>query len=92
MAKIKDPILGNFAILIQEEQYVLIEEGKDKFGKDKETVYGYFSYGNFGGLLKKFIQIKAGRSEKVMNLKQYLDTYSKLTQSLTNVLEPKRNE
>lgn len=89
---IKDEILEPFFISVEDNQFVLKETRtpdpnnpltKD-VTKEYETIHGYFV--DFGVLLKRLIQIKVSREDKVATLKEFFTLWQYYEDQFISIL------
>ncbi len=92
--EIRDKLIEPFFVKVTEEQFVLMETktidvthhmSKGEEG-EREVPVGYFV--DFTALLKKVLFLQKARSEDVVTLKEYLNSWKEQVELLTNLLKP----
>ena len=92
--EIRDKLIEPFFVKVTEEQFVLMETKTidvthhlNKGGEgEREVPVGYFV--DFTALLKKVLFLQKARSEDVVTLKEYLNSWKEQVELLTNLLKP----
>ena len=91
--EIRDKLLAPFFVKITEEQFVLMETktidvthhmSKGEEG-EREVPVGYYT--DFTALLKKVLFLQKARSEEVVTLEEYLNSWKEQVELLTNLLK-----
>jgi hypothetical protein len=92
--EIRDKLLEPFFVKVTEEQFVLTETktidvthhmSKGEEG-EREVPVGYYT--DFTALIKKVIFLQKARSEEVVTLEEYLNSWKEQVELLTNLIKP----
>ena len=83
MEYIKDPVLGQYYIQIDDLNYSAFKTIMPDSGKPYESCIGHFS--SFGTALKKIAEHKV-RQQSYDTLKEYIKEYERISNELKNLL------
>ena len=83
MEFIKDPVLGDYFIQVDDLNYSVYKTIIPDSGKPYDSCIGHF--GNFGNALKKIAEHKV-RQQSYDSIKDYIKEYEQISNELKNLL------